>query len=137
MDKNRNKLTRNLLTQILINEQNEVEYFQQLLTENPGDCFADVIEKIRDNEIRHFILARELFCRIFRCEPKMPPVSEVVFTSIGQAVGDAIDNKTHTIEKYRDIYMSNSENYIKELFFELMTDEILHTLMLTKLFKNI
>lgn len=137
MDKNRNRVTRNLLTQILINEQNEVEYFQQLLTENPGDGFADVIEKIRDNEIKHFILTRELFCRLFRCEPKMPPVSEVVFTSICQAVGDAIDSKTRAVERYRDIYMSNSEIYIKELFFELMTDEIVHALMLTKLFKNI
>lgn len=136
MDKNRNRLTRNLMTQILIEKQNDVEYFQQLLTENLSEDSADAVEKIRDNEIKHFILMRGLFCRLFRCEPKMPPVSDVIFTSICQALGDAIDKKTKAIEKYRDIYISSSEMFVKELFFELMTDEIIHSITLTKLYKN-
>ena len=135
MDKNRNKINRNMLTQLLINEQNDVEYYQQLLTENLNEAFIAAIERIRDDEIRHFILTRELYCRLFRCEPKLPPVSEVVFTSISQALSDAVDNELRGFEKYRDIYISNGEMFIKELFFELMTDELLHSAILTKLLK--
>lgn len=126
MDRCKFKLTPALLTALLVDEQNGAAFYQSLSENADTPENAAILASIRDDEIRHFIILKELFCKYFRCEPKLPPVAEVSYQSFADGIKTAIADELTAYEDYRNIYLSNRDMLVKETVFETMTDEIEH-----------
>ena len=66
-------------------------------------------------------LYRSLTGRTFEAQ-----VQPVEFASLAEGLKRAMDDEYEAMEEYRDVYLSTGNARIRNLFFELMTDELEH-----------
>lgn len=126
MEKNKYILTPALLCELINEKQESAQLYQQLSEDSPDAQARAITEKLRDDEIRHYILLTELFTLLFRCKPKQMSVARSVYTSFESGLKYAISRELESFTDYRNFYLSNKNQNVKETLFELMTDEFSH-----------
>jgi rubrerythrin len=100
-------------------------FYTQLMARTEDPAVREHIRHARDDELKHYrMLSRlhqALSGRTFEAAPR-----PVAFTSITAGLKQAMDDEYEAFEEYRQIYLSQSNERIRNIFFELMTDELEH-----------
>lgn len=133
MDNRNYKITKCLLLEFMKDEQAAADYYQQLSEMLTNEQYREIVEKIRDDEIKHYLMLRELYTRFYRCNPETMPAAANTPDNAEAAIKIAIEDGLNAYEEYRNTYLTSCDNYARGVFFELMSDEIEHSVWLTYL----
>lgn len=133
MDNCNFKLSKGLMLGFMKDEQAAADYYQQLAAMLPDVRQREIVEKIRDDEIKHYIMLRELYTKVFRCKPDTALVAANAPVDVKNTLMAAIQDELNSYEEYRNTYLVNCDGYARSVFFELMSDEIEHSVWLNYL----
>lgn len=111
-----------------LRDQAAAQRFYRSLEESTELPFAkEALRHAREDEVKHYRmlsgLYREVTGRPYQAPPPTPPAT---YASLREGLVAAIRDELGAYEAYRDQYLKASDPNIRDLFFELMTDEIEH-----------
>ncbi len=119
-------MTEQALLDAISDEQQAAAFYDRLLSMQPNNESAVMLAAIRDDEWRHADRLLQLFRKLFRREPVLPAVKVVRADDITEGFARAIADEWDDYTTYRNWYLSSKEGWMRDLFFELMTDENKH-----------
>ncbi|WML44855.1 ferritin-like domain-containing protein [Neobacillus sp. PS3-40] len=128
-----NDFNRNLKQAIILIEeavQGEREdqlFYEYLITQAPTQEEKDIIASIRDDEVKHNKLFRQLYKELTGKEVKSKNGEE--FAQPGSyldGIKQALFGELKAVEKYRTIYQGLNRQHHRDVLFEIITDEIKH-----------
>lgn len=100
-------------------------FYRELGEMAENETVKRYIMHAREDEQEHYRLLRqlhqELTGRTFEARP-----AKVTYASLTDGLLKAIDDEVEAYEEYRNEYLRYTDPRIRQLFFELMTDEIEH-----------
>ena len=91
---------------------------------------ADVKKQTKiayDDELKHYQMFRQIYYKLSGKVVNIPLPNEVEkYDNIIDAVKSSIEGENEAVDLYRDIYALIPNQYIKNIVFEVITDEIEH-----------
>lgn len=137
MDNMHYKINKNLLCDFLRGEHTAAQFYQRLIATLDNEEHCEVIGKIRDDEIKHVIMLANLYKCLYRCEPTACCGTEVIPVNAVDGLNSSVMDELDAYEEYRNTYLMNCDPKVRAVFFELMTDEIEHSIREMYILKNI
>lgn len=116
------------------------KYYRRLMDEAPNEREADMIEHFFEDETKHFSKFRMLYEMITGKEPELANLESPDIDGYLEGIEQAILDELEAYEFYRDIYLSNNNPIVRDIFLEAFTDENEHAAHLNYLYtknKNI
>lgn len=116
-----------LIKQAVQGEKEDELFYNYLISVAPTKEEAEIISSIRDDEMKHNKMFREIYT-YFTGEvlPKTEDISFEQPDSYVEGVKRALFGELKAVEKYRNILAGIPVNYYKEMVFEVLTDELKH-----------
>lgn len=137
MNINNYKITSELLIDAMQGEINAM-YFYEKLSEMTNDVDdIKIIENIHDDEVKHFNMFAELYKNLYVKDLSCFTPNNINIVSFIFGVKKSIIYELDASEMYRNIYLFNSNETIKSIFFEAFTDENEHAAKLNYLYTKI
>ncbi len=100
-------------------------FYRQLADRAADPMVRKYIQHAMEDEEKHYrmlgALYRELTGRTYEVQPE-----QVTFRNLADGLRQAMDDEYKAMEEYRAVYLRVTEPRIRDLFFELMTDELEH-----------
>lgn len=119
-----------LIRQALSGETEDRMFYMWLIEQSTTDEDAQIISGIRDNEIGHYALFRQLY---YELTGEMPPqVQDEEFTppaSYCQGLANALLGEQNAVQKYRKILYAMQDRVHINVLVEIITDEIRHGIL--------
>ena len=117
-----------LLEEAVAGESGDQDFYQQLITLAPTVTEKEIITEIRDDEMSHFTQFRLLFRELTGNEidslsehtPDEQPLSYMA------NLRKALFGEMAAVEKYRRIRAELSSKRHRDIFFNIITDELIH-----------
>lgn len=120
-----------------IEEENESRlYFEQLANVVSNEEDKATLRKIYLDDTKHFNMLVELYKFLTGKEPKIEFEDIDIDYPLKDEFLDSIDDKLENIELYRNIMNSFLDTDIRDMLFEIITDEQGHIPRLYKLLKK-
>ena len=120
----------------VVGERQAAAHYDRLLALSPCTESAQMLTAMRDEEWSHaeklIVLYRELFHR----QPVLPAVPIPLFCDAAEAIAGAVPAEWDSYTQYRNWYLASCTPKLRDLFFELMTDENKHAGKLNVLTHN-
>lgn len=116
-----------LVKQAVQGERADELFYDYLLSEAPTREEKDIIASIRDDEIKHNKLFREIY--LYFTNQNVTAPSTVDFTkpkSYIEGIKKAKFGELAAMEKYRNIHAGFEYDYFRDIVFEILTDELKH-----------
>lgn len=110
------------------------KYYKRLADLAPSEREEDIIEHFIEDETKHLSKFKMLFEMITGKGPELTHIKQPVFDDYLEGIEQAILNELEAYEFYRDIYLSNNNPIVRDIFFEAMTDENEHAAHLNYLY---
>jgi rubrerythrin len=114
----------------LQDEANAAQFYTELMGLAEDPVIRDFIQHARDDERKHYRmlgdLYRELTGRTFSVAPQ-----KVEYAGLRAGLLRALQDELEAAEEYRDTYLRYRIPQVRDLFFELMTDEMEHATRFT------
>ena len=105
-------------------------FYGQMAEQATDAAIRDYIEHARDDEQKHYrllgALYKDLTGRTYTASPQ--PVS---YATLAEGLKMALDDELEAAEEYRETYLQNRNDRVRDVFFELMTDEMEHATRFT------
>lgn len=126
-----------LIKEALAGETEDRLFYEYLISTAPSNEDKNIIQGIRDNEIKHFGMFRQLYKDL---TGQMPPsVTQEEFTkpsSYCEGLKMAIMGEQSAVEKYRKIlFVLTDRNQINKMV-EIITDELRHGILYNYLYSK-
>jgi rubrerythrin len=86
----------------------------------------DWVTIAHNDEIKHLGMTTCLYGKLTGREPRIT-VTEIPLINFKEGVRVALSNELDAAEFYRDMYLATRDPEIRDIFFELMTDELEHS----------
>jgi rubrerythrin len=106
-------------------QANAAAFYRELMEQVPGQELKAYVEHALEDEQKHYQmltqLYRELTGRTY--EAQAQPTE---FADLRTGLKMAMDDEYEASEEYRDVYLRYQNQQIRDLFFELMNDELEH-----------
>lgn len=114
-----------LVEQFMRDEASAAVFYAQLADQVQDAAVRDYIRHAMEDEQKHYRmlgdLYRQLTGRTYEARPEPPAVPDLL-----TGLKRAMDDEYEAMEQYRDVYLKSRDQNIRNLFFELMTDELEH-----------
>lgn len=114
-------------------EVSAVQFYTDLMAKAPCDAARQQIKEPRDDEIKHYRMLRGLYKSLTGYDP-MVIVSKTPIENFCSSVTKALNDELDTSEFYRRMYLSTTDMRIRDILFEIMTDEMTHATRFTFVF---
>lgn len=131
------QLSKDLLIKTLIDEQDAIVYYMQLQKMTTDKECINLLSEIYADEIKHFHALKNLYVQIAMENPLLPKAKMPEISSFISGVSKAIIDELNAYELYRDIYLANKNEGVRNLFFEAQTDENEHAAKLNYMYTKI
>lgn len=100
-------------------------FYQDLMDQTKPEEIKDYIRHAMEDEQKHYRmlqgLYRDLTGRTYTAEP-----AKVEYPTLAAGLKKAMDDEYEASEEYRDTYLKYDDRRIRNLFFELLNDELEH-----------
>lgn len=100
-------------------------FYRELRDLAPEKRMKDYIGHAMADEEKHYrmlgALYKVLTGKTYEATPK-----QVTYADLADGLKQAMDDEYEAFEEYRDVYLNAADRSIRNLFFELMTDELEH-----------
>lgn len=116
-----------LIRRAVAGERKDRLFYQYLISVAPGQREREIIASIRDDEIKHFDMFREIYRDITGNNPT--PLGTEEFErpeSYRAGIEEALFGELSAVEMYRQIYFGLRCRKHRDMLFEIITDEIKH-----------
>ncbi len=116
-----------LMYEAVQGEKEDRLFYEYLLSIAPTQADKDIITSIRDDEIRHNSMFKNMY-KYYTGQDVMD-VSEEEFTkpaSYEDGIQQALFGELRAVEKYRDIRKGLPDRHHRDVVFEILTDELKH-----------
>lgn len=122
-----------LLLEAISQEDEDIRYFQKLekMLKNTKD--KDMIRKIMLDDKKHFKIFSEIYKSLTGKEPIFEKEEVEIDDSLIEEIFDSIEQKLENVELYRLLLSSFLDVGIRDLIFEIITDEQAHAQKLTQI----
>lgn len=124
------------LIKAMTGEQDARLYYQKLMTMAPTTDEKNVINKIYEDEKKHYNNFSRLYTELTGRQPSLPSPQSPNIPSYVEGLKKAIFDETDAYEFYRDTFMCTTNPTAKEIFFEALTDENEHAMRLNYLYST-
>jgi len=116
-----------LIRQAVAGETKDRMFYDYLISVAPNQKEKDIIASIRDDEIKHYKMFREIYKEITGQYPQ--PLGEEKFekpASYLAGIEEALFGELNAVEMYRQIYFGLYNRQHRDMLFEIITDELKH-----------
>jgi len=114
-----------LIEKFMQDQANATALYGELIEQLQAEELKDYVRHAREDEAKHYRMLGELYQtltgRTYEAQPKPPE-----FASLAAGLKLAMDDEYAASEEYREVYLKYSDRRVRNLFFELMTDELEH-----------
>ncbi len=110
------------------------KYYKKLMDMSLDDREKDIIEHFIEDENKHLSKFRMVYEMTTGKEPVLGNLKTADFSSYIEGIEQAIEDELETYVFYRDIYLSNNNPIIRDIFLEAFTDENEHIARLNYLY---
>ena len=109
----------------LADEKAAAKFYEMLMAMAPTNWQKEQIKHARDDEIKHYHMLHQLYLNLTGREPKVKE-KEVKVTNYLEGLKEAFNDELEAAEFYRRMMLSTYNQYIRDILFEIMTDEMEH-----------
>lgn len=116
-----------LIREAVRGETEDRMFYEYLISVAPTEEEKNIIRGIRDDEIKHFGLFRQIYCEL--TGQMLPPPEEAVFekpASYCEGLKRAIQGEQNAVIRYRKILFALQDRVQINKLTEIITDEIRH-----------
>lgn len=116
-----------LIRKALAGERHDRLFYDYLISVAPGAREREIILSIRNDEIKHLEMFREIYRDITGTNPT--PLGSEEFTKPANyraGVDEALFGELAAVEMYRKIYFGLKTRKHRDMLFEIITDELKH-----------
>jgi rubrerythrin len=114
-----------LIEKFMQDEANAAVFYQALADAIADPAIKDYIRHAMEDEQKHYRMLGDLYRRLtgrtYEARPEPP-----AFTDVAAGLKQAMDNEYEAMEEYRNEYLRATDRAARNLWFELMTDELEH-----------
>lgn len=129
--------TLELIKEAIGGETEDRLFYEYLIGAAPSEEDKNIIKEIRDNEIKHFDMFRELYKEL--TGQMIPCITEGEFvkpSSFCEGLKTAIMGEQKAVEKYRKILFALSRRDQINKMIEIITDELRHGILYNYLYSK-
>ena len=124
-----------LIEQALSGENEDRMFYTWLIDNAPSDDDAQIISGIRDNEIGHYVLFRQLYYEITGMLPRQIQGEEFVPpANYCAGLAHALLGEQNAVQQYRKILYAMQTSVHINIMTEIITDELRHGILYNYLF---
>lgn len=119
--------TLELIRRAVAGESNDRRFYEYLISVAPNQREKAIIASIRDDELNHFDMFREIYKDITGRYPV--PIGEEEYEepeSYLDGIEQALFGELAAVELYRQIYYGLRNRIQRDMLFEIITDELKH-----------
>ncbi|WP_138206972.1 ferritin family protein [Haloimpatiens lingqiaonensis] len=118
-----------LIKQAVQDEKEDAEFYEYLIKKAPTKEEKEIIESIRNDELKHNKMFREIYIGITGMN--IPASEDTKFKkpkSYIEGIKKALFGELSAVEKYREIKIGLPSRCSRDMLFEIITDEIKHSI---------
>ena len=126
-----------LIQDAVAGETEDRMFYQYLIENAPSEEDKEIITGIRDDEIRHFSLFRQVYYQL--TGQMLPPPQDVTFeipASYCEGVKRALRGEQNAVRKYRRILYALQDRVQINILTGIITDEIRHGILYNYLYSK-
>ena len=126
-----------LIQEAITGETEDRMFYQYLIENAPSEEDKEIIKGIRDDEISHFKLFRQVYHQL--TGQILPPPENVTFekpASYCDGIKRAIRGEQNAVKKYRKILFALQDRVQINILTEIITDEIRHGILYNYLYSK-
>lgn len=123
------------LQEAVAGEAEDRRFYQYLIDNAPSNEDKEIITGIRDDEISHFGLFRQVYYQL--TGQMLPPPQESVFVrpaSYCEGIKRAIRGEQNAVRKYREILFALQDRVLINILTGIITDELRHGILYNYLY---
>lgn len=124
------------LYRTIVEEYRAAAHYDRLLGMNPCTESTEMLTAMRDEEWGHAEKLLALYRKLYRRDPVLPAVSIPIVHDLAEGLALAVPDEWNIYTQYRDWYLAVRDPALRDLFFQLMTDENKHAGKLNVLANN-
>jgi rubrerythrin len=116
-----------LIREAVASENEDKQFYEYLISVAPNEEEKKIITGIRDDEIHHFALFRQVY--FILTGRTLPEAAEVEFekpASYCEGLKRALMGEQGAVRKYRRIFFALQDRTLMNILIEIITDEIRH-----------
>ena len=125
------------IQEAITGEAEDRMFYQYLIENAPSEEDKEIIMGIRDDEIRHFSLFRQVYYQL--TGQMLPPPQDVTFekpVSYCEGVKRALKGEQNAVRKYRRILYALQDRVQINILTGIITDEIRHGILYSYLYSK-
>ncbi len=111
------------------------DFYCHLLKEAPNKLNREFIEHAYRDELEHLQIFSKLYCYFTDTDPKYH-ITPVSYPCYKEGLLLALIGEMKTVEFYRDVQLSTTDQLIRDTFFMVMVDEQEHATMFSTLYST-
>ncbi len=135
-DEDFSKYVLQMILSAIEQENYDMMYYNQLLNYTTDEEEKEVLRRIYLDDIKHFNLLKELY-KCLTDEPISFDYDEIeIGDNITKEFKNSFEQKLENVELYRNILKSFLDTCIRDMLFEIITDEQMHAQKLNNLYNN-
>ncbi|MDK2823522.1 MAG: hypothetical protein PWQ67_949 [Clostridia bacterium] len=118
----------NLIRKAVAGEASDRKFYDYLISVAPNEKEKQIIASIRDDEIKHYKMFRQIYKEITGQYPV--PLGEEEFVKPNNyldGIEQALFGELAAVEMYRQIYFGLRSREHRDMLFEIITDELKHS----------
>ncbi|WP_077610303.1 ferritin-like domain-containing protein [Clostridium sp. Marseille-P2415] len=126
-----------LIREAVTGESEDRMFYTWLISQAPSDEDIEIISGIRDNEIRHYALFRQIYYDLTGVI--LPQSGEEEFNqpvSYFEGLAQALMGEQNAVQKYRKIFYAMQSRIHMNMMIEIITDEIRHGILYNYLYSK-
>ncbi|MDP4182035.1 MAG: ferritin-like domain-containing protein [Bacillota bacterium] len=126
-----------LIQEGIAGEREDRMFYDYLISAAPSDDDKEIIKGIRDNEIQHFAMFRQIYFQL--TGQQLPAPQEVPFTrpaTYCEGIQKALMGEQRAVQKYRKILFAMQNRVHINMLTEIITDELRHGILYNYLYSK-
>jgi len=114
-------------------EMSSISYYQKLIEQADSDETREMLSGIKADEIKHEKMLKDIYFAARNKEAVVSLVESYVSGDRHKAYSDAIAHQLDTVEFSKRLYLIVKNQNVRDMMFDIITDEQMHVMKLTAL----
>ncbi len=123
-----------MLKESMRDEKTDVDYYAQMMEEMVSEGDKEIIRDIRNDEIKHYKLLQEVYYELVGDKTEVKAGKKSITGHVLRDIENSLFAELDAVANYRKLYFSFLTLSIRDIFFEIMSDEQIHATKLSYLY---
>ncbi|MDD2421842.1 MAG: ferritin-like domain-containing protein [Heliobacteriaceae bacterium] len=124
----------NRILAAIADETQAAEFYGRLQAQAPTEMAREYLEIARKEEMMHRQMLSRLYFNLTGMQPAPAPKPLPKWNTFAEGLQIALDGELAAQEEYRKLALMSAYPQVRDMFFDIMGDEIEHSIRFTRLF---